>query len=537
MIPLSEVVWKIQFPKQEWARIAGSIKNGKLPSAILRRQASFCKIFEKIANTGKESDRSEGKWVHTKKAIKFIIDNLNGKDDNNKTKIAREIYRQTIIDYIGHSQGKLNKLLQETNVEERNYSAAEILELLTEKGPSFDVDADSIRRLYELWGFTRIAKIKDVLSKNTFSDDTKMGRQTSIIDVNERNKMPKQENTFVKEKTLQVNSNTEQQIEKIAYQLKAIQTEIKELKNTIGKSGQKYLSPLQKQLPARNEISAQIDDENLFLNLWTNRLNNDENIAIYLAKAAIYHSIFKSSNCIILKDERLIFSWLRTLQWDSFAMNIVASPRWTSEKDWGDAAHYIFDNKASDEPRILIIHNYDQALARAYLVPTLKLWSLSLNQYKLAKIILVSSGSCDKNPSAELLEQACFIPREDPLYTKSLPSSEVLKTLHLNAQELRHTGVDPETFKSWLSTEQQISLAHSDSDAVAKMGGMVFPTSIKFLYAHLQVSLTHFFKEEDSSQIATYHAICPWIATKHGEDRKNQFYEILKSFFPKAIKY
>ena len=298
-----------------------------------------------------------------------------------------------------------------------------------------------------------------------------------------------------------------------------------------------YVSPLQVLPPQFRPQSFKLSDENQFLNIWQGRLQADEGIALCLESVAIYHALFSTAYSIVLEDERLARSWLKTLGWESSSFSAVASPAWLSESDWKDGASFIFaKDDTGSMPKSLFIHNYDLGVPQAYLIPTLKMWSLT-PRFRLSKIFLIASESNEAEPAAEVLEHSIYLPEADLTANRTLPSSSRLHVRRLDSREGNHTGVKPEHFLSWLGQELPDLQMRSDAEELTKWSGIHLPRGIRMLSSRIQQALQKYFNEDESKQVAAYHCICPWISAKHGDDKKDEFFGMLKSFSAKAINY
>ena len=117
---------------------------------------------------------------------------------------------------------------------------------------------------------------------------------------------------------------------------------MQELKNSspsvTSQKGPKYISPLIDQLQKRQPKHGKIDQEWEFINIFHEHLIHELDINLPLELITAIHLLFKSSNILLLDDDRVFSCWLRTLDWQHLNLNLVAAPSWIKESDWEEAS-------------------------------------------------------------------------------------------------------------------------------------------------------------------------------------------------------
>ena len=292
--------------------------------------------------------------------------------------------------------------------------------------------------------------------------------------------------------------------------------------------GSEYKSPLNAWNQPKQTTPGKIKDEWLFINIWQEHLKEELELNWSVEYTTIIHILFKSSNTLVLCNDRVFRCWLNTLEWHSFNYSLVTSPNWLSESDWGNGAHYLFDDANPLIPKILTLYQYNVGLPSSYLIPSLKLWDLRF-QSSLLKIALIESDSQDRKPDFDLLEFGTYL--NDEQFTRSgkskLPKlSRPPRTLAQS--EKHHTGVNIDSFKSWIVKLEKKDVYYSDIDTYADFVNISLPFALKVHYMKISKDLSNFFSTEASILISAHHVINPWIEGKHGEDCVEEFVSAIK---------
>jgi hypothetical protein len=172
------------------------------------------------------------------------------------------------------------------------------------------------------------------------------------------------------------------------------------------------------------------------------------------------------------------------------------------------------------------------------LVPTLKMWDLKLRK-QLTKIILNGSASESRKPTPDLLEFSTYISQDYYIGDLSLQYplfQNKNKNKNFSEKELLHTGVTPETFKSWFSAHDKEIDYNSDIEAVTKLAGIKIPVSLKNHFKEVYKGLNEFFSEEDALIVSIQHILIPWIEN-FNEISVNHYIEYIDNLFPNRINY
>jgi hypothetical protein len=340
------------------------------------------------------------------------------------------------------------------------------------------------------------------------------------------------------------NSIVEHNLESIKKELNYIDSKIegklKDLKDSLpsltGHKNSEYKSPLINITPPKKVHSEKIKDEWNFINIWREHLKCESDLYLPIEFVTILHLIFKSSDVLIFDNDTIFHCWLRTLGWENFNLQAAASPTWMSENDWGNEVQYLFGERDSATPKIVTIHQYNVALASCYLVPTVKIWSLSPGYFPLSKLVLVESGSENRSPTSDLLEVSTYFHAHQANEEHQFPKLKKHDLLSLG-KEKKHTGVNPDIFRSWLLEPKKDDGFNSDIDTVAGIIDVKIPISLKLHFARIRNELEQYFIEDDSKIVAAYHVIFPWLKAKVGQQGVEKFKEAINDLFSKPLKY
>ncbi len=127
--------------------------------------------------------------------------------------------------------------------------------------------------------------------------------------------------------------------------------------------------------------------EHRFIGAWHRELSETFGVKTSLSWAAAAHRTIVS-NKVICCPEAVIGSWIDVLGWAPFTIRMVASPVWSSDADWWSGGRHLIE-KRPEEPRILVIHEYDVGITEAYLIPFILLWLSEDIADPICKLVLV----------------------------------------------------------------------------------------------------------------------------------------------------
>lgn len=278
------------------------------------------------------------------------------------------------------------------------------------------------------------------------------------------------------------------------------------------------LSPFLSRAPLHPKLTSELD----LVNSWITQLSRAEGITLSLEQAIAYHSMFLASYAVIC-EHRLVQLWIDCLGWQQHVMHLVASPVWSTEEDWAAGAEFLFKEKASRAPRILVIHNYDVGLPDCYLAPSLRLWSLHEEPKGLAKIFLIPTRHADQI-SAQILEDAGYIPESDYSSARSLALNDRIKLPHALGHDIP-TGVDPKTALEWISAIPKLDY---DFGVIRKSMDLAVHSRIKSAILKTAAAASRYLNEPCSIGAGMNHHLLPWVRAKHGESAYSELGAFLK---------
>ena len=320
-----------------------------------------------------------------------------------------------------------------------------------------------------------------------------------------------------------------------------IEGKMKQLEETLPsalvQSESEYQSPLIGKIQANKVQSYKIKDEWRFINIWKNHLEKELDVLWPIELVVITHTLFKSSKAIIMDDDRIFYCWQRTLGWENFNLQTVASPTWMSEADWGNEANYLFgDQINTTTPKFVTIHQYNVALVSCYLIPTLKLWHISPHSFDVSKLFLIEAISENQKSNPDLLELATYFNESELDQDRKYPQLSKHKELALG-KEKSHTGVSLDTYKSWVLVQRKDDGFSSDIDTVAGTIDVRIPLALKLNYARMRNALEQYFSEDDAKIVSAHHLLYPWLEEKHGEGSAEKLACAIKGLFSKPLDY
>jgi hypothetical protein len=426
----------------------------------------------------------------------------------------------------------------ESNIQSLNILFEEVQSSITNFKLQLDSTSDSYKEkqqktndqlknsLSELeLNFSEVKSSLDLVSKEFSSQNNKL--QSSLTSgLNKAKQSLKEEiGTLTKDHLSYIDSKLEEKLK-----------DIKKLTHETPKPNIKYVSPLSISTPPKKLKVEKINEEWKFICVWDNYLKKDLDIHLPIQQVAILHILFKCSPSLIFDDDDIFRCWLHVLGWEYFNKDTVVTPLWTSESDWENEAKYLFSEDNIAEPRIITMNHYNVALVSCYLVPTLKMWDLKIRK-QLAKIILNGSASESRKPTPDLLEFSTYILKDFYIGDLQLQYPLFLNNYKsFSGKELLHTGVNPETFNSWISAQHKEIDYNSDIDAVTKLAGIKIPSSLKNHFKKVYKGLNGFFSEEDALIVSIQHILIPWIENSN-EISVSNYIENIDNLFPNRIKY
>ena len=140
------------------------------------------------------------------------------------------------------------------------------------------------------------------------------------------------------------------------------------------------------------------------------------------------------SNCILVEDRDQFGLWQKTVGWESSELIVGASALWVDED--AISKHLLWLLDAEEEPRSLVILDFDLGYTNGYLRPFLRAWRYSSLAAYWKKILLVPSDS-EWTIDIGIGHETSVLPRCSTCPTKASISLE--KNNHyLSPERLRH---------------------------------------------------------------------------------------------------
>jgi archaellum component FlaC len=301
-------------------------------------------------------------------------------------------------------------------------------------------------------------------------------------------------------------------------------------------SGAEYKSPLVGKILPNKVHSDKIKDEWHFINIWKDHLKEEIDVIWPIELVVIAHLLFKSSSAIIMDDDQIFYCWQRTMGWENYNLQTVASPTWMSEVDWENEVNYLFGDQHATTPKIVTIHQYNVALVSCYLAPTLMLWSINPHHYPVSKLVLIEANSGNQKLSADLLELATYFNGSKFGQGRQYPQLKNHKELVLGRERL-HTGVSLQTFESWVLGPRKDDGFNSHIDMVAGTIDVKIPLVLKLHYSKFRNELEQFFSENDAKIVAAHHLLYPWLEQNYGDSSIKKFVSSIRDLFPNPLDY
>lgn len=276
------------------------------------------------------------------------------------------------------------------------------------------------------------------------------------------------------------------------------------------------------QLFAPLKVEFQIKDEVSFVNSWMAVINSTKNAGATFDQLLAHHTLISASKVAIFSEMTVLDAWLKVTGWHSRAHHIVASPVWATESDWKEGVQFLLSTQA-EGPRILIIHDFNVAMAECYLSPWLKQWHIIGTNEGAVKIFLVPSEHTNPIPH-QILEFAPIISAADFSSSRRL----VLDDIRI-PHEVRGKipiGVDPQLFIQWSTKEKTFEF---DYQLLQNALGLTFSTQAQQSFEKCVRGARRYFNEQSAIGIGMANLLLPWVKQRHGESSFSALGELLKN--------
>lgn len=235
------------------------------------------------------------------------------------------------------------------------------------------------------------------------------------------------------------------------------------------------------------------------------------------------HCIFKSAPIVCCTEASLIDIWIDSLGWSEYAAKCVASPGWTSDREWSDSLNLLAEDSA--DPSVVYLLDYDAGLVEAYLNPSMRLWSEYDFANSSAKLYLVCSTP-RLSDFALLKAPVIYVDQLVPAEInceKRLPSVEPLAP---------DVGVTRQCFASWLLSSSQLrerivggapqssfdEVSHAMRECSAEPN-----KACSQILMQLCTSLDmHDISKASAISICLRTLILPWVESNHGMSKASE---------------
>jgi hypothetical protein len=178
-IKIGPIIGSLEFSKDEKVRIVGQLKLGGRHNKIFLDYGQKTDRFKREAKHIKIPGHSKGRLAHAKKALNIVFNDLTEGGNKNEG-LCWEIYGEAIADYVRNEQKFLHKLMIEIEVDDKEYSSTDMLKIVCENAKRYEVNVESIRELYELWGFERVDNLDEILLLCGKSDSEEIEKISTI---------------------------------------------------------------------------------------------------------------------------------------------------------------------------------------------------------------------------------------------------------------------------------------------------------------------------------------------------------------------
>jgi hypothetical protein len=233
-----------------------------------------------------------------------------------------------------------------------------------------------------------------------------------------------------------------------------------------------------------------------------------------------YHSLLASSPVIILNNSEVADAWIDALGWSSYVYRIAASPTWSSVDDWYDGAEFIFSEN-NNNPKILLIYDFDIGLVEGYLLPILKVWRSSGYGQPYEKIVLISSNDHGMENN-KILEPVIWLPEKQLNNAVSSTSPFILK----QHQVSQSASISTKSFVSWLNQQQNSECSNKLKQKTHQFLNELKNIEIQFplhVFRKVDFLLVQLTKNGNSNKeiidIVFQSLVLPWVAAHYGKGK------------------
>lgn len=270
----------------------------------------------------------------------------------------------------------------------------------------------------------------------------------------------------------------------------------------------------------------EITDELELLKSFSTIVGSAENDNVLSSSLLCFHTLMKASPLLIVSDTSLVKKWISCMGWSHHTSSVVASPVWTRPDDWQAAFDSLSDS--SNDPRLVIVYDYDLGLVESYLNPTLRLWREAAYGGYLRKLILVQSARNDSE-SHKLSEEA-FVWLDQIEQLENIPTDKIdIKESIVDSPTTARHRVPPITLFQWCAVDDEATLAKTDEfistisesllSSSVLVPGHVVATTQRILAQLMAAGID----SKSSLKTVIDAVVMPWLQARHGRTVATEF--------------
>ena len=321
------------------------------------------------------------------------------------------------------------------------------------------------------------------------------------------------------------------------YKIESNISSISEVMNSLSKTPvkEKNLLPSPIRLLKPNRDATVIEKQEQFSSYYHLNLQRSDALHVDCVQAYIYHTLFLHSPLVLLDDFCLFESWVNTLGWSKNVVSYSAAPSWVSEENWELGARTYLDE--TDIPRFIIIHNFDIALVKSYLLPVLHQRLMRRRTTPdPATLIIIPSEPGIQIEYPEILQYGVGIETNDFLRLDNgeRKFQSYIDDVKLGFNRTDSTFVTANNIKEWIKPNYE---RPNKLEEVFRASPVEIPSHQKMLAIHLSNLLQNALNEDEAILASTYHSIRLWSKAKYDEATSERFYELVAMITSGNVKY
>jgi hypothetical protein len=571
---LGSTIQSIEFSAQEKLRITRSLIEGTgIPYELLSIHAPSIRKPD-IWTSAHKRFRAHGFKVGSQRAREFILkavfQTAKLPPEAAKTELW-SFYRNTVLDYVITRLPKLNELLlHESVVTIPGGLTKSIFDSIRRKMPLYDVTPEEPKRLYEMWGFDRIADFDEMfshipvevevfkqllgsarqdlrrdlkgeltsatdelgvaISENADRLDALAARlkvvedQAKLVAYRRRDDLPATtHNTRALEPSKRTGSNYGARRDDVkqldSETVLRLQTQIDNLEKLVAVSLKANATIVEKATTGKNSQTAE-----QALSSWVKRCTNAGLVYPSRDPFISFLQLLKTSRIYLAEAPLVLDSFFSSIQGVQIR-RVTCSPLWTSSADWAESLAFI--SESSNSARVLCFADFDVGLQEAYLVPGLVQWLDTQPSASRNRVVLCPSASTLIGVSRRVMELAMILPRD----------------LMLGGQ-FNFSVRDLDKWSRRFASEPALSLMKvvdvpkiDEDEKVVRVGqasGTKFPLRLRSRFISAYQGLREVLDPSPASDLAARVTLLPWVKATHGDSVASLLTENLRFAFSGA---